>query len=126
MQLEPTSARSSSPPTPVPARWHPAAEPGRGQAVEEGCWQAGQRTVQRWALGQAAGLQHELALQLLGQLLRQEGSLELPGAGTVLRPVGHRVTDVADLNAKGVLVACAERNCHWLGLDWLETCKTHI
>lgn len=102
-------------PPPVPARWLPAAEPGRGQALEEGGWRAGRRTMQRRALGQAAGLQHELALQLLGQLLRQEGSLKLPGAGTVLRPVGHRVADVADLNSKGIFVACAKRNCHRLG-----------
>ena len=69
--------------------------------------------MQRWALSQTAWLQHELALQLLGQLLCQEGALQLPGAGAVLRAMRHCIADVAHLDPKGIFVPCAKRNpCH--------------
>lgn len=83
-QLEDTPARPpcASCCAPSPAHLPSAAEPG-GQAVGE-MGVRGQRTVQLLAHGHLAGLQHKLALQLLGQLLRQERALKLPGAGTVL------------------------------------------
>lgn len=85
-QLEDTPARSCVPPTAPPARHICLLQQsqGGGLAVGRDAGVRGQRTVQLLARGHLAGLQHKLALQLLGQLLRQERALKLPGAGTVL------------------------------------------
>lgn len=111
---------------PSPAHVPSAAEPG-GQAVcGDRSGVRGQRTVQLLAHSHLAGLQHKLALQLLGQLLRQERALKLPGAGTVLWSVGHGVTNVAHCNSKGILVACSKRNRNnrcWI--DW-RLAKLHL
>lgn len=114
-------------PLPIPARLLSIAEPGRQRGRG---WtmpgRAGRRTVQLLAHSQAAWLQHELALQLLGQLLRQEGPLKLPGAGTVLWSMGHSITNVAHLNSKGIFMSCSKINHNNLcWIDW-RLAKLHL
>lgn len=110
---------------PSPAHLPSVAEPG-GQAVGRDAGVGGQRTVQLLAHGHLAGLQHKLALQLLGQLLRQERALELPGAGTGLWSMGHSVTNVAHFNSKGIFMSCSKRNRNNLcWIDW-RLAKLHL
>lgn len=126
LQLEGTSAC-------IPTFYHPTQSvcfPWQSQggrwAGGERCWGRGERTIQLLAHSQAAWLQHKLALQFLGQLLRQEGPLKLPGAGAVLWSVGHSVANVAHFNSKGIFMPCSKRNHYNLcWIDW-GLAKLHL
>lgn len=69
-------------------------------------------TAQLLGRGQTAGLQDELALQLSGQLLHEEGLLEAARRAAVLRSLRqeHSVPKMAHFNSVGIFMAYTEEN----------------
>lgn len=71
-----------------------------------------QLTAQLLGCGQAAGLQDELALQLSGQLLHEEGLLEAGRRAAVLQSLcqEHSVPKMAHFNSIGIFMPYTEKN----------------